>query len=198
MNSPAWTDGGSSETSSRAAAGVVIAASGGTTLLMASDGAWAMSLETLSATDATTLLRALRVIYPHDSLGDQYYAAVVAALDQDAKADGETAALLKDGVAGLDQAYGIPFAELSEGNQLRDRSSAIQDTPFFQAIRGKAIVALYNNPRGLAGVRLRGRVVRPGRLHRARLRRPRLAARAAARGEPAGRAARGGAAMATL
>ena len=133
------------ETSSQAAAGVVIAAVGGTTLLMASDGAWAMSLETLSAADATTLLKALRVIYPHDSLGDQYYAAVVAALDEDAKGGGETAGLLKDGVAGLDQAYGIPFAELSEGNQLRVLT-AIQDTPFFQTIRGKAVVALYNNP----------------------------------------------------
>ena len=40
----------------------------------------------------------------------------------------------------------MPFAELSEGNQLRVLT-AIQDTPFFQAMRGKAIVALYNNPR---------------------------------------------------
>jgi hypothetical protein len=133
------------ETSSRAAVGVVIAAAGGTTLLMASDGAWAMSLEALSAADATTLLKALRVIYPHDSLSDQYYAVVVAALDQDAKANGETAALLKDGIAGLDQAQGIPFAELSEGNQL-STLEAIQDSAFFQAIRGKAVVALYNNP----------------------------------------------------
>ena len=133
------------ETSSKAAAGVVIAASGGTTLLMARDGAWAMSLETLSAADANTLLKALRVIYPHDSLADRYYAAVVAALDEDAKGSAEIAGLLKDGVAGLDQAYNIPFAELSEGNQLRTLE-AIQDTPFFQTIRGKAVVALYNNP----------------------------------------------------
>ena len=115
------------ETSSRAAVGVVVAAAGGSTLLMASDGAWAMSLEALSAADATTLLKALRVIYPHDSLGDQYYAVVVAALDQDAKANGEAAALLKDGIAGLDQAQGIPFAELSEGNQLRTLE-AIEDS----------------------------------------------------------------------
>jgi hypothetical protein len=133
------------EASSQAAAGVVIAASGGATLLMASDGAWAMSLETLSAGDATTLLRALRVIYPHDGLGDQYYAAVVAALDADASGNGETAGLLKDGVAGLDRAHGIPFAELSEGNQLQTLV-AIQDSAFFQTIRGKAVVALYNNP----------------------------------------------------
>jgi hypothetical protein len=133
------------EASSGAAAVVVVAASGGATLLMASDGAWAMSLETLNAADATTLLKALRVIYPHDSLGDQYYAVVVAALDEDAKAGGETAGLLKDGVAGLDQAFGVPFVELSEGNQLRVLE-AIQDTAFFQTIRGKAVVALYNNP----------------------------------------------------
>ena len=133
------------ETSSQAAAGVVIAAAGGTTLLMASDGAWAISLETLSAADATTLLKALRVIYPHDSLGDQYYAAVVAALDQDAKANPETAGLLKDGIAGLDQAYQMPFVELSEGNQLR-ALEALQDSDFFQTIRFKVIAVLYNSP----------------------------------------------------
>ena len=134
------------ETSGQAAAGAaVVAASGGTTLLMAPDGAWAMTLEALSGQDGATLLRALRVIYPHDSLGDQYYAAVVEALDQDALGNAETAAMLKEGVASLDQVYGIPFAELSEGNQLRTLE-AIQDTPFFQTIRGKGVVALYNDP----------------------------------------------------
>ena len=135
------------EKSGQAAAGAaVVAASGGTTLLMASDGAWAMTLEALSGQDGATLLKALRVIYPHDSLGDQYYAAVVEALDQDAVANAETAAMLKDGVAGLDQAYPMPFAELSEGNQHRVLE-AMEDSDFFQAIRAKAITALYNNPR---------------------------------------------------
>jgi hypothetical protein len=135
------------ETTGRTAAGVaVITAAGGTTMLMAPDGAWAMTLETLSGQDGATLLKALRVIYPHDSLGDQYYAAVVEALDQDAKANPEAAATLKDGVAELDQAYPVPFAELSEGNQLRVLE-AIQDSGFFQSIRSKVIGVLYNNPR---------------------------------------------------
>jgi hypothetical protein len=135
------------EKSGHAAAGAaVIVASGSTTLLMAPDGAWAMTLEALSGQDGATLLKALRVIYPHDSLGDEYYAAVVEALDQDAKANAETAALLKDGVAGLDQAYRMPFVELSEGNQLR-ALEVIQDSSFFQNIRAKTITALYNNPR---------------------------------------------------
>ena len=135
------------ETSGQAAAGAaVVAASGGTTLLMAPDGAWAMTLEALSGQDGATLLRALRVIYPHDSLGDQYYAAVVEALDQDALGNAESAAMLKDGVARLDQAYQMPFAELSEGNQHR-ALEAIQDSDFFQTIRFKVIATLYNNPR---------------------------------------------------
>jgi hypothetical protein len=135
------------EASGQAAAGVaVVGAIGGTTLLMAPDGAWAMTLETLSAQDGVTLLKALRVIYPHDSLGDEYYAVVVEALDQDAKGKADTAALLKDGIAGLDQAYPMPFVELSEGNQLR-ALEAIQDSAFFQTIRAKSIVTLYNNPR---------------------------------------------------
>ena len=134
------------ETSGRAAAGaVVVAAAGGTTMLMAPDGAWAMTLEALSGQDGTTLLKALRVIYPHDSLADQYYAAVVAALDQDAKANAETAGLLKDGIAGLDQAFQMPFVELSEGNQLRALEAA-QDSDFFQTIRFKVIAVLYNSP----------------------------------------------------
>jgi hypothetical protein len=135
------------EKSGHAAAGaVVIVASGTTTLLMAPDGAWAMSLEALSGQEGATLLKALRVIYPHDSLGDQYYAAVVEALDQDAKGNADSAAMLKAGIAGLDQAYRMPFIELSEGNQHR-ALEAIQDSEFFQAIRFKVIATLYNNPR---------------------------------------------------
>jgi hypothetical protein len=134
------------ETSGQAAAGaVIIAASGGTTLLMAPDGAWAMTLEALSGQDGATLLKALRIIYPHESLGDQYYAVVVEALDQDARGNADTARLLKNGIAGLDQAYPMSFVDLSEGNQLR-ALEAIQDSDFFQTIRFKVIASLYNNP----------------------------------------------------
>jgi hypothetical protein len=134
------------ETSGQAAAGAaVVAVAGGTTLLMAPDGAWALTLETLSGQDGATLLKALRIIYPHDSLGDQYYAAVVEALDQDAKGKPDTAVLLRDGIAKLDHAYPMPFVELSEGNQLRALES-VQDSNFFQTIRFKVIATLYNNP----------------------------------------------------
>ena len=148
------------ETSGQAAAGAaVIAAAGGTTLLMAPDGAWAMTLEALSGQEGTSLLKALRIIYPHDSLGDQYYAAVVEALDQEAKGKAETATLLTDGIAKLDQVYPMPFVGLSEGNQLR-ALEAIQDSDFFHSDTLQGDRRPLQQSPGLAGVRLRGRVLR--------------------------------------
>ena len=134
------------ESSGQSAAAVVVVLASGTTMLMAPDGAWAATLEAIPTHDAQVLLRALRVIYPHDALGDQYYARVVAALDADAKGSGDTAALLKDGVAALDQAMPVAFLDLSEGHQLAVLE-AMQDDAFFQALRGKTIGVLYNDER---------------------------------------------------
>jgi hypothetical protein len=78
-------------------------------------------------------------------LSDQYYAQVVAALDADAKGDPAIAAMLKDGVAGLDQAGPVGFVELSEGNQRR-ALEAIAASEFFQTIRFKTIAVHYNTP----------------------------------------------------
>lgn len=133
------------EGSGRAAAAVVVLTSGAT-MLMAPSGAWAISVQAISGEDAQVLLRAIRVMYPHDALGDQYYAAVVEALDQDAAADDEVARLLKEGAAGLDQAMPVPFLELSEGHQIAVLEG-VQDSDFFAALRGKTITVLYNNPR---------------------------------------------------
>jgi hypothetical protein len=71
---------------------------------------------------------------------------VVGALDDEAKESAEVAAALKDGVAALDGAFGMPFVQLSEGNQLRVLQS-IEATPFFQKVRSKVVGVLYNNPR---------------------------------------------------
>lgn len=135
------------ETSGQAAASAaVVGAVGGTTMLMAADGAWAMTLESLSGPQGASLLQALRVLYPHDSLDDRYYAEVVEALDQDAQANPDTARMLRTGLAGLDQAYRMPFIELSEGNQYR-ALEVVQDSEFVKTIAFKTIATLYNNPR---------------------------------------------------
>jgi hypothetical protein len=131
--------------SSGQAAGVVVVAASGVTMLIDPKGAWAMTLEAIPASDAQTLLQALRVIYPHQALSDQYYAQVVAALDGDAKGDEAVATMLMEGVASLDEAGPVPFVELSAGNQ-RKALEAIADSDFFQTIRFKTVAVLYNNP----------------------------------------------------
>jgi hypothetical protein len=135
------------ERSGQAAAGAaVVVTTGGITMLMAADAAWAASLEAIDPHDAQVILRALRVMYPHDALGDVYYAKVVAALDEDAKADPEAAALLKDGAGALDGAMPVPFLDLSPGHQ-HQVLAAMEDSDFFAALRGKTIVVLYNDQR---------------------------------------------------
>ena len=88
---------------------------------------------------------------PHDSLADQYYAAVVAALDRTPRPAAETEWLLKDGVAGLDEAYRHAVRPSCPRATSCACSRAIQDTPFFQTVRGKAIVGPLQQPAGLAG-----------------------------------------------
>ena len=66
-----------------ATAGVAVAGSGA--VIINAKESWALSTETLSADTAQALLAMARHLYPHDFLGDQYYAEVVANLDEQAK-----------------------------------------------------------------------------------------------------------------
>jgi len=118
----------------------------GAPVLLSPNGALAVQLSgALDRRTADTLLVMLRHLYPHASLGDVYYLNVVADLDTEAKNDEATQALLKDGVARLDRAMSVPFLRLSPGYQLKVLEGMESD-PFFQKVRGKAVVSLYNQP----------------------------------------------------
>src|SRR6478735_1968968 len=93
-------------------AAVVMAGAGGATII-ASNRAWAVTLSTLGPHEAEVLLAMTRQLYPHDSIGDIYYAEVVEALDKKAAARPELIELVKNGVAALDQAKHVPFLRLS-------------------------------------------------------------------------------------
>ena len=129
-------------TAGKVAATVVVAA--GLPSIVASNGAWAMQLSALSADQAAVLLRMTRLLYPHDSLGDMYYATVVEELDGKAAKDPALAETLKLGVAELDKATGVPWLALSEGTQT-EVLTAMQASAFFQGVRGHTVVSLYNN-----------------------------------------------------
>ena len=106
---------------------------------------WAAELSALDEHQGNTILQAVRQIYPHNTMSDDYYTNVVKDLDAEAADNAETATMLKEGVASLDTAMGVKWTDLSNGNQFAVLS-AMEDSPFFQKLRGKAVVSLYNNP----------------------------------------------------
>ena len=117
----------------------------GGSMILAPDFAWALSTKAIDAHAAQTLLVMARQLFPHDRLGDQYYAAVVEAVDKQAASDAAIRRLVANGVAQLDAVRGMPFVQLSNG--ARDAVlKGIEKTEFFSAIRTATINNLYGNP----------------------------------------------------
>lgn len=121
-----------------------IIAAFGAPVLVSPNGVLAVQLSgALDQHSADTLLAMLRRLYPHDSIGEIYYLNVVADLDGEAKVDAAAKKLLTDGVARLDEAMWVRFTQLSDGYKLKVLE-ALDGDPFFEKVRGKAIVSLYN------------------------------------------------------
>jgi hypothetical protein len=127
--------------STGAAAGIVIL---GGSVMMASDGAWALSLTKLDTKQGATLIRMARDLYPHDAIDDGPYAKVVESLDAEAAKDEKTAALLGEGVKKLDAAAGGNYAGEPEGKRLAALGAAA-GSPFFQKIQSTMISGFYND-----------------------------------------------------
>lgn len=121
-----------------------LAYASGPIALLAPTKSWALPLETLSAGEGAALIAMTRHVYPHDKLEDAVYALVVKDLDAEAQGNPETAALLREGIAELDRAGGGSWLDVPPERQLvllKEREA----TPFFQKVRGTAVVSLYNN-----------------------------------------------------
>ena len=106
--------------------------------------AWATALTAIDRPTADVLLRVCRVLYPHDDFSDDYYAACVEGLDAKAAKDSELAKQLKNGVSKLGSVTAGKFLELHEADQVKALTE-LENTPFFQTVRGHMVVALYND-----------------------------------------------------
>ena len=117
----------------------------GGTIICAADYAWALSTTAIDSHTAETLLVVARQLFPHDRLGDQYYAVMVDSLDKQAGGDPTLRKLLVDGVGRLDSARGIAWVQLSNG--ARDAVlKSMEGSEFFATIRAATINNLYTNP----------------------------------------------------
>ncbi|MBS97315.1 MAG: Twin-arginine translocation pathway signal [Oceanospirillaceae bacterium] len=110
--------------------------------------AWAASA--VGEHGSATLLRMARDIYPHDTLEDKYYAAVLTPLAHKANADTALKKLLAEGVKELDQRsqqlFARNFLELENEPDRVFVLRAMEDSSFFQRIKGDLMMGIYNNP----------------------------------------------------
>ena len=110
-----------------------------------SQEAWASEVEHLKPETFATLIVLARDIYPHDRLGDKFYAVVAKSHDT-----AEAAAGIEEGISSLNAlAVGAGAPSYAEMGWEADRVALlrqIEATPFFQGVRGGMMTSLYNNP----------------------------------------------------
>lgn len=113
-------------------------------IALAPSPVWALELKALDERTGKALLAFTRQIFPHAALDDAVYALAVKDLDAEAAGDADVKKLLTDGAAGLDKATGGDFASAAKDKQAAITASLAKN-PFFEKVRGKAVVSLYNN-----------------------------------------------------
>ena len=115
----------------------------GAGFIAAPDAAWAYETAHIEPGIFATLVQMARDIYPHDRIPDENYVIAVKGYDT-AQAAPEIAA----GIAALDAAArGKGFASYLDTGWERDRVDILrgmEDSAFFQQIRGGLVTGLYN------------------------------------------------------
>ncbi len=93
-------------------------------------------------------MKVARDIYPHDFLGDSYYITAIKPWDGKAAKDPDVKSLINDGVARLDQEandrHKVPYAQVQWEADRVALLQHIEQTAFFQKVRGDLVVSLYN------------------------------------------------------
>jgi len=117
----------------------------GTGFIAAKDAAWALEVTHITADEMAALLQMARDIYPHDQVPDKYYAIAVKSHDELAGKDAAHKDLIEKGIADLDAKAGSGgYRGLGWEEERVAVLKQVEETPFFQAIRGGLVVGLYN------------------------------------------------------
>ena len=111
--------------------------------LAASNAAWAYQTTSIESSAFATLLQMARDIYPHDKVGDEYYLVALKGYDTADAAPG-----IQEGINMLDDAARkMGHSSYLDAGWESDRAAvlrSIEDTAFFQQIRGGLVTGLYN------------------------------------------------------
>jgi hypothetical protein len=124
-------------------AGVLLVISG--SAVISPEQAWGLETTALKPETMATLIQMARDVYPHDQIPDRFYAIAVKSHDETAAKDPAHKELIEKGIADLDMKAGTGgYAGLGWEEERVKLLTAIEDTPFFQAVRGALVVGLYN------------------------------------------------------
>ncbi len=93
----------------------------------------------------TTLVGVFRTLYPHQSLSDERYVAVLQGLMAKAGQDPKLTQVLQEGVAHLDGLQEGPWLDQDAETRLSSLR-AMAGTPFLTTVAGEPVVGLYNQP----------------------------------------------------
>jgi hypothetical protein len=96
------------------------------------------------STERATLMRMVRVMFPHAGFPDGPYERTVDAILAAAGDDIRTAAQLHQGLRELEVLAGGSFSELDDAKAL-ELLRSIAATAFFQAVRSSVITSLYDD-----------------------------------------------------
>jgi len=136
-------------------------ASSTTLITLAPSRVWALELKALDERTGNALLAFTRQVFPHAKLDDAVYALVVKDLDVEATGSADVKRMLTEGAAGLDKAAGGDFTAAAKDKQ-SEITASIAKTPFFEKVRGKAVVSLYNNELAFAHFGYEGNAFQKG------------------------------------
>ncbi len=115
----------------------------GGSFVASADAAWAMETAVLQPETMATLIQMARDIYPHDHVGDQFYAVAVKGYDTEEAAPGIEAGIAALNAAARGKGHGSYLAMGWERDRV-DILRAMENSPFFQQIRGGLVTGLYN------------------------------------------------------
>jgi hypothetical protein len=127
----------------RGGVGALLVISG--SAVISPEHAWGLETAALKPETMATLIQMARDIYPHDQVPDKYYAIAVKSHDELAGKDADHKELIEKGIADLDAKAGSGgYLGLGWEEERVAVLKQVEETPFFQAIRGGLVVGLYN------------------------------------------------------
>jgi len=115
----------------------------GSGFLAAPNAAWAVETTVIKPETFATLVQMARDIYPHDKVGDEFYVIAVKGYDTAEAADAIEAGIFALNAAAQGKGHANYLAVGWERDRV-DILRGMEDSAFFQQIRGGLVTGLYN------------------------------------------------------